>query len=142
MLATLAFLCSFACYAEDFHLIELDTVALDYKNYSVISDKQRNLLLYPESPKESINVILNTTLFKYAYFNNTIESLTTNSQYRGIGLQLALGVRLSQYLDIGYYHHSQHVMDREMQSIPTFPTEDTLELKFYLYRNDKNAGIF
>lgn len=130
------------CNADEFHLIQLDEVNIDYKNYAIISDQQRNLLIYPEHPKESLNLNLNTTFAKYGYFNSTVESLTTSSQYRGIGLQLSLGVRLSKYLDFGYWHHSQHVMDREMLSIPTFPTEDTMEIKLYLYRTDKKESIF
>lgn len=118
-----------------FDLIELDSLAIDYKNYKLLSTTQRDLLIYPESPYEGINVEINSSLFfDLMYFNSTIEGLTTSAQYRGIGLQERVGFRVFNILEVGWYHHSQHVLDREIQSIPTFPAEDAIELKLYLYK--------
>lgn len=128
--------------ADDFHVLNLDELSIDYKNYARINDKARNLLIYPEHPKEGINININTSVLSYGYFNSTIESLTTSSQYRGIGLQVCLGLHLSDSVDIGYYHHSQHVIDREIQGIPIFPVEDAIQIKIYFYRKNNKDSIF
>lgn len=125
----------FSTQSKAFDLVELDSLAIDYKNYKMLSATQRDLLIYPESPYEGLNVEINSSLlFDLMYFNSVIEGLTTSSQYRGIGLQERLGFRVFDLFEIGWYHHSQHVLDREIQSIPTFPAEDAIELKLYLYR--------
>jgi hypothetical protein len=121
--------------ADDF--IQLDELSIDYRDYALVNDKARNLLIYPESPKEGINLNINTTFVSYVYWNSTIESLTTSSQYRGIGLQSSLGIRLNNYIDVGMWHHSQHVLDRVSGDMPNFAEEDAIQLKVYLYRKDK-----
>ena len=142
VISCLLLLISTVCHAEEYQFLRLDELSLDYKNYSIVNDHQRNLLIYPDSPKEGINVNINSTLMNYVYFNNTIESLTTDGQYRGIGLQLSLGLRLSNYFDVGYYHHSQHTIDRAIMSIPAFPTEDALQFKLYFYRKVGKDSVF
>jgi hypothetical protein len=141
ILISLFFLMSSVCKAEDFHIIDLEELFVDYKNYGVINEKQRHLLIYPESPKEGLNLNVNTSLVTYGYFNSVIESLTTSGQYRGIGLQISLGIRIFKFLDVGFYHHSQHVLDREITTLPKFPTEDALQIKLYLYRKNSSDSI-
>lgn len=127
-----------ALCAEDVHarnwVLGLDELSIEYKNYELVNDKARNLLIYPEHPKEGINVNINTDILTYLYWDSQIQSLTTGSQYRAIGLETRLGLRLSQYLYVGYWHHSQHLMDRAPATLPRFPSEDAVELKLFLFR--------
>lgn len=124
--------------ADTFTNFHLDEVSLDYKNFAWINDHARNSLIYPEHPKESINLNIDTTFLSYFLWNSTIESLTTDGQYRGIGLETRIGVRLSEAFDVSYYHHSQHLIDRQHSFMDRYPVEDAIEIKFYLLRKDTN----
>lgn len=123
-------------------LINLDELSLDYKNYGMVNDHQRDLLLAPEFPKEGINLNINTTFASYMFWNSSIESATTSSQYRAVGLETRIGVRLHDQLELMYYHHSQHVLDREEGNIGKFPSEDAVEIKLYFYRTKKYDTLF
>lgn len=122
--------------ASDFHLLQLDELSVDYRNFAVLNDKARNLLTYPESPKEGVNLNLNSSIAKVVYWNSTIEAMTTGAQYKSIGLLMGLGVRISPYVEVGYLHHSQHVLDGRHPYMK-YPVEDSLTLKLYFYRVDK-----
>lgn len=134
--ATLSFLgCLISNLGGAADLIDLQSLSLDYKNYGLINSQQRDLLIYPEHPGDSINVEVNTNLFfDSMYLNSTIESMTTSGQYRGVGLQERLGFYVGDMFELGWYHHSQHVLDRQIESIPTFPSEDAIEFKINLYK--------
>ncbi len=121
-------------------ILELDSLYIDYKNFAIINDKNRNMLTYPEPAKEGINLGVDTTLLGFVYFNSVVESLTTDAQYRSVGLDTRLGIRLSPFMEFGYYHHSQHVLDRPHSYVPKFLVEDALELKIYLYKARRNTN--
>lgn len=129
------------CYA-DYHIIDLKELSIDYKNYAMVNKNARNSLIYPEPPKEAINVNINMDFATYFYWNNVIESLTTDGQYRSIGLQTQIGVRLSEHLELGYYHHSQHLIDRQHSYMDKYPVEDAVQIKLYLYKSNNRESIF
>lgn len=132
-----------AIASADWHVIDLNELGIDYKNYAIVNDKARNLLIYPEHPKEGIDVNLKLNLLVYGYWDNTIESLTTSSQYRSIGLNTRLGVRASEHLELGYWHHSQHVLDRDAGYYDKFPSEDAVEVRIFIFRSrEKRDSIF
>lgn len=118
----------------DFHIMELKELSLDYKNFAVLNDKARDLLIYPDHPKEGIDIIMNTKILEYGYMDATVESLTNDSQYAGIGLQMHLGLQLGDTLRVGYYHHSQHTLDRPSSYMDRYASEDALEVKIWLYK--------
>lgn len=79
-----------------------------------------------------------TRVFQHLYWDNRIHTTTDkyidsgeNGQFRTVGLETRFGVRLHDNLDIGYYHHSEHVLDYERTS--PFPRRDAFEVRFYLY---------
>lgn len=112
----------------------LKEISIDIKQYSIINGKARNLLIYPDNPKEGLNLNIETDILKFMYSSTTIESLTSQSQFRGVGMISRFGFHLTDSIDLGFYHHSQHVLDREIQTLPKFPTEDAIQLKFFLYK--------
>lgn len=132
------FILSFICSLGHCDIVTLDSLYVDYKDYAILNDKNRDLLVYPEPAKEGVNLGLDTSILGVGYFNSQIEGTTTSAQYRGVGLQLQIGIRLSDYLDVGYYHHSQHTLDRPSGDIPRFAVEDAIELKIYIYRAHKS----
>lgn len=128
--------------AYDFEVINLNELSLDYKNYSLLNPNSRNMLIYPDPPKESLNLTLKTDLFKLGYWDSTVESLTTSDQYRSVGLETRLGIRLTNNAEVGVYHHSQHDLDRAHSFMSAFPEEDAFELKIYLYRAKTREALF
>lgn len=121
-------------------LLALDSLYVDYKNYGIVNDKNRNLLTYPEPAKEGINLGLEASLLDVFYLRPIVEGTTTDAQYRGVGLDLRLGLRVSPSVEIGYYHHSQHLLDRASATLPRYPVEDAIELKIFLYRARQGAN--
>lgn len=128
--------------ASDFKVMELQELSIDYKNFSMLNANNYNSLLYPEKAKESLNVNINTNFLNYAYWDSTIESMTTDKQYRSIGLETRVGVRIHSYVDLGLYHHSEHLIDRPHDFMSHFPVVDAIELKLYLFRKQKPDTLF
>jgi hypothetical protein len=121
-------------------VVKLDELTLTYRNYAWLNENNRPLLIYPESAKEALNLQTNIDLFKAGYFDSTVESLTTGAQYRAVGLQLNLGVRVTPEISIGYWHHSQHVLDRSQYESRPFPVEDAVELRWTIYHARPTRG--
>lgn len=115
--------------------MDLKEVSIDYKNFRMINPNARNPLIWPEVPKEGLNLYLDTdVLWGIMYVKAEVESLTTEAQYREIGLTARFGVHLGDWVNLGLYHRSEHVLDEAPLSPMGFPEEDALELKVYLYR--------
>lgn len=141
MLAYLLSLLISTAYAE-FHIVDLNEVYLDYRNYSMVNPNARNLLIYPDTPKEAINVGIKLDLLKYMYIDNEIQSITTDAQYKGIGLDLRIGVRATSWLEVGLWHRSQHVLDGTQSFMGgNFPSEDAFNVKVYLFRKYKRDSV-
>lgn len=119
--------------------IDLKELSIDYKNFAWVNDKARNPLIYPEHPKEGINLNINTDIIDTVYWNSTVEAITTDAQYRSIGLETRLGIRISPTLEVGYYHHSQHLIDRPHYYMDKFPSEDAIEIKIYIFGPKKRG---
>ncbi len=115
-------------------LIKLDSLYLDYKNFKLLNDKNRNLLTYPEPAKEGINLGLTTDVLSYGFWDSEVQSITTDAQYRSVALDTRLGLRLTREIEVGYAHKSQHLLDRPSYNMPKFPVEDSLEIKLYIYK--------
>jgi hypothetical protein len=118
--------------ARDFSLFETREVVLTYKRYV---DEGRDPLIYPEDHKESLNLGLKIDVLKYGFWDSQILTQTTDAQYRSIGLDTNLGVRLTPWLDVSFHHMSQHLMDRPHSFMHKYPVEDSVNVNIYLYRN-------
>jgi len=124
-------------------VLGLDELSLDYRNHAVMNPNQRDPLLFPESPKEAINVNIKTDIFQVIGWDSQIQSQTTDSQYRSIGLQTSLMLRVTQHLDVGVWHQSNHLLDRAPATLPRFPSQDALQIKLYLFRaNPARESVF
>lgn len=132
-IVALSFAFSKKANSAEISFISLDEVDLVYRNYT-LDPNNRPLLIYPQSAKEGINVNINMDILKYGYWDNQIESLTTDSKYEGIGLQFSLGVRVTDWLDLGIWHHSQHTLDNADPYVQPFPEETAIEVKIILYQ--------
>lgn len=130
-------------HTDDWHIVDLSELSIDYKNFAMVNPNGHDVMTYPDPPKESVNLNIKTNILTYGYWDSTVESWTTDSQYRAIGLETRLGVHVSTHLDLGIYHHSQHELDRGTQlNLGHFPEEDAVELKIYLYREATRQTLF
>lgn len=116
---------------NSWRLFKLEEVAIDYEKFLYPG---YDSLIYPETPAERYSFNINTRVLDYMFWNNQLHTTTTDSQHRGVGWNFEFGVRLSSYIDVGYHHHSQHLLDTTPTTMPHFATEDTLHIKLYLYR--------
>lgn len=117
--------------ATDWHLIDLKELNVNYKRF--VSDG-RDPLIYPYVHKEAINLDVNMDLFNVFYWDNRILSVTDDAQYRGVGLNVKLGLRITQSLSLQYEHLSQHVLDDKVQRMDKFPVEDSIGLVLKIYQ--------
>lgn len=121
--------------AQAFELIKLDTLAIDYRNYAMVNPNGHEPVVYPDPPKEAINLEMNLDVVYAFYIDSTVESMTADSQFRDVGLLIRAGLRITDYLELGLIHHSQHELDRTQQlPMGHFPESDAVQLKLYIYR--------
>lgn len=115
--------------------LELQEVSVDYKNFGLLSKQQRSLLTNPDPIKEGLDLQLkNNIIWGLGYFDTNVQSATSDAQYRYVGLELHTGFHVSDSMDLGLYHLSQHGLDRPMNGIDKFPSANAVELKVYLYK--------
>lgn len=127
----LIFTYSFDSYA--WRLFELEETSIGYNKF--VNDG-RDPVLYPEIHKEMIDTHINARFMKYVIWQNNVWGMTTDSQFRAIGYEFRVGVRLSPFVDISYHHHSQHLLDRPSATMNGFPVYDSVEVRIYLYREN------
>lgn len=132
----------------DFHLISLDEIRVDYINYF---PKGRDPLITENGLEgrelgKSLSINIESTLLKYGYWNTLVHSATdsysdthANGQFRSVGLQMELGIRPFSFLDLFYYHHSQHVLDTELPY--RFPVADGVGIHIYIYSNKRRESL-
>jgi len=126
--------------------IELQSVTLNYINY--FKDGVDPLLsqngLPNKSPGQHLSLGINTNLFSYIYWDSLVHSgtdrnlnedgSTTPGQFRVVGLIMRLGISLTDQIQIGLFHHSQHLLDTTYAHGP-WPRVDGLELRINLYQS-------
>jgi hypothetical protein len=121
--------------AMDLGIISLNELAVDYRNYAMVNPNGHEPMTFPDPPKESLNLEMKLDVLGAGYFDPTVESMTTDAQFRDVGLLLRLGIRITDNLEVGLIHHSQHQLDREQQlGMGHFPESDAFQVKLYLYR--------
>ena len=123
-------------YGDDFKPWELREASIEWKHFV---SPGRDPLLYPEIHNDGLNLNVNIDVLKWAYWNNTVGSLATESQYRAIWLHTQLGIRLSSYVDFQFTHQSTHLLDRAQRLLPRYPVEDSVGVILYLVRPGVSA---
>lgn len=104
-------------------------LSLDY-GYYVAPERAYSWPIYPERPKESLALNMNISPASWFHWKNRIHATTTSAQYRHVGWQLGLFVQPLDWLEVGFEHHSQHLLDRQGEH--HFPVEDQVMVKLYL----------
>lgn len=111
--------------------VKLNLVELKWRNYT--SDG-RDLLIYPQTHREAVELSLDTDVFRYFYFDSSVLGIQDDSQYRGLSFTSHVGVRLFDWLRLEHEHNSQHVLDGQIATLPRFPVYDSFTLVFTIYR--------
>lgn len=116
--------------APKFRLMKLDEATVFYKHYHPAA---RHPLFYDSTPKESLNLGTAVDFAEVIGWDSTVQSMTNQSQYYMVGLQMRLYLRVTQHLEVGYYHQSQHLLDHTYP-FQRFPVEDAWTVQLNLYR--------
>lgn len=127
--------------SDNWGLVELKEVTFDFKNYF---DGGRDPLLTQNGLQRKgmgkyFGLDFNNTLFwGLMYWDNTIHGQTdkdldsSGGQFRTVGWKWRTGFNVTDFLQVGYFHHSQHVIDTEYK--PGFPVQDAVELKINIFK--------
>lgn len=121
-------------------IFNLNEVSLVYRSYS---DSSRLPLvtqngLPDRSISSGINLNVNIDFASYFYWDNTIHTYSdaiasgNPGQHRTVSWEYSLGVRITKELSVGYYHHSQHILDHAYSK--DLPLEDAVEIKFTIFK--------
>lgn len=128
--------------SADFKLIEPDEVTINYRKYF---DGGRDPILTQNLPGtklgDTVQIILNTNVLKYAYWDNRVHGDTDNTQFRLVGWESKLGINILPYLSVEYYHHSQHVLDASWHH-GGFPVMDAFSINIKIIDKRPRNSVF
>jgi hypothetical protein len=121
-------------------LMQLRKAAIEGGSYQGTS---HDFLLLMDNDAERVqhttNMIMNVDLSctqgndVCLFWDNTIASKATTSQYRSVMWNFRTGFALGNMLDIGWEHRSRHMLDGKGNDFARFELENVifLQLKFY-----------
>jgi hypothetical protein len=134
-------------YAED--PVSLRELSIDYKWYMTHSfDPIINANgLQNRAMANGLNLNMNLDVLTYGFIDTTVFSLTDQptdngpmGQFRSVGLNVKLGMRMTDAIDLYFEHRSQHVLDTTLPF--PFPEQDGIAIKIYLINKNKHEGVF
>lgn len=140
-----------SCVISKADAFELQEVSVEYKKFSGGSYTPLiNTNGLPDRAMDhELNLNLNADLIDgIVFFNNKVHSQADKSavdggsgQYRLVGWNYKLGVRITDSFHVQMEHFSRHLLDTSYAYGP-FPREDSVGFIFYVYGGPKNKGIF
>lgn len=143
----IAFVFSLISCAGEFDIVELEQVKIQYKDFFDDGHDPlvtQNGLLNKQLGKE-LNVLIDTNLFQYFYFNNIVHSMTDENpsgigQFRTIAWSYDIGVRLTTFLNVAITHRSQHLLDH-VWPYGHFPLQNAVLFEVNLYSKKKSETL-
>lgn len=126
----------------DFRLIEMDETYINFKQY--LPNGYSPFLPPGSTLSRGVDLQLNTDVLAVGYVNNKVWSLMDQHQFRAVGWNYQVGVRLNSFIDVEYEHFSRHVLDAPSPTLSVgqkYPVEDSINIKFYLFRADKKPAV-
>jgi hypothetical protein len=113
-------------YSGDF--LKVEEMYIETKKY----DTYRNAYL-PEEKKWNFSTEFhnNLSIFEKGYLNTNLHMSMDESQIRYAGLQYTLGAKLLPWLHAVKYHHSSHVLEKDVPGNKVFPVEDSYGIRIY-----------
>lgn len=127
--------------ADEWRLIEANSVDIYYRSY--MPGSREPYVTQNGLPNRQVGKALdfdlkNNLFWGLGYLDLLAHSKTDEDtkegggQFRSVGLQFRVGANLADWLQVGYWHHSVHVLDTEYK--PGFGVEDAVELRVNVYR--------
>ncbi len=127
----LTMLVSGSCKAEEiqpnwkinnFQLLDVDKLSLEYAKIR----NQRDGYYLVDDPHFDYRMafLVNIRLLGYGYWQNDIHMMAADDRVRAVGWQWEAGAHILKNADVFWYHHSQHVMERESPRGQTYPLEN------------------
>jgi len=111
------------------------TFALELRNLSIDYIRMIGGGRYLESPHEQIKdrmgVDIDFQLIGPTYIGTRVHGFTTPDRFSWAALKFEAGVNVGSNLDVFFYHHSQHGLDRP-HPIVDFPVEDGVGIRIRL----------
>ena len=137
----LAALISSPIAQADFHPYELKEVYIDYRHQTSVGYDPVLQLTGDNniSLNNKLDLHINSKLFEVFYWENMLNSTSDQGQFRVIGWEYALGVQVFPWLRAGWYHHSQHLLDKF--NVQHFPLENAIQIQIWLYQNNKPLAL-
>jgi hypothetical protein len=137
------------CHADDYNVVDLKELNFSYRQFlpggsdPLITDNG----LPNRTLGQGIDLNVNLKLAEYFYWDNKIvtmtdqDSVTGSSQFRMVGWNFRLGLNVTENVQIGYWHFSEHVLD--YTAVFPYPRQDAVEIKVIIYRSgSKPNGLF
>lgn len=133
--------------ADQFEGITLREVSIDYRSY--FPGGTDAILKTTNIPNQQLDKKLdlhvNMDVLEYLYWDNMISSTTDKypnggGQFRVVGWNFRFGIRITNNIQLGYFHYSQHLLD--VLGTQHFPVEDAIQFKITIYRRESNQGLF
>lgn len=137
LLILLSLFCNSAYALDLTNPIHVDSVFIDYNKYH---PSNRDPLFYNTTKKETLSLNLNLDVLSFLYIDSRVHGDTDNSQYHLVGLEERIGVRVFKSLEIGWRHHSQHILD-DKYPYQKFPVDDSFNIRLYLIGNSKRESL-
>lgn len=133
--AYLMLLCASALYFSEAqaggnYFIQPDEVSIVTKHFYPYS---RHPAFYRSQMNDALELNLNTNILHYFYWDNYVHAETDYSQFRHIGYNFRFGVRVFDWLELYWHHHSQHAMDDTYPAPMRFPAEDAYAFKIKVW---------
>ena len=128
--------------AGDWHLVSLDRFAME--QYQIVNNRDayfpyKNPPSDEEHWKDGIAAMFDLDLVKYKlfdlYYRGRVHGETTDKQFRQVGLQFETGVEIKDYLNIFWFHHSQHLLDAE--PVYGYPLQNFVGARVTFYKRDR-----
>ncbi len=133
--------------AGEFHLLELDELKVQYKDF--FDGGADPLVTQNGLPDKGLgkelNLVMDSTLLDYLFFNNVIHSMTDQNttgggQFRTVAWSFQFGARVTSFLNVSYAHRSEHLLDH-IWPMGHFPVQDSIMFEFIFYSKSKKQTI-
>lgn len=112
--------------------LKLDYSALTFSRIACNRD-----LLVPEIDctkwRGAVELQTDFSSYNLLFMRNRVHGEGTRSKFMTVGWEYDLGLKLDRQLEVGWYHHSRHVMEQKAPTVTSADGRSTITNKFPIY---------
>jgi len=109
-------------------------------SYMLLDDKETGeRLAHATTMTMDIDLICTSFNELCMYWDNDVIGKASNQQYRQISWSFRFGFAIGRYLEFGYRHLSEHILDQSARETG-YPLENTIELQFKFVESPRRYG--